>query len=103
MINGRSAPISLHDAWPSANPTAPPHDGHTMRPSDSMAAAIGDDRIKFCYSRRIDFVLVGTVAPDGAGHVESCEVVGDDRYGTWPSDHLGVFCVLRAPSGDAKL
>ena len=76
-----------------------------MRPSDSMAAAthIGDGRIKFCYSRRIDFVLVGTVAPDGAGHVECCEVVGDDRYGTWPSDHHGVFCVLRAPSGDAKL
>ena len=65
--------------------------------ADSMADAIGDERIRFCYSRRIDYVFVGTPGLDGAGHVESCEVVGDDRFGTWPSDHLGVFVKLRAP------
>ena len=69
-----------------------------MCPSDSMAEAIGDARIKYAYPKRIDFVLVGTVAPDGAGHVLSAEVVGDDRFGTWPSDHLGVFARLRAPA-----
>ena len=73
------------------------HVVHTVRPSDSMADAIGDERIRFCYSRRIDYVFVGTPGLDGAGHVESCEVVGDDRFGTWPSDHLGVFVKLRAP------
>jgi endonuclease/exonuclease/phosphatase family metal-dependent hydrolase len=94
---GRSAPLALHDAWPSANCARPEHEGHTMRPSASMAKSLGDPRIHYCYSRRIDFVLVGTPGLDGAGHVESCEVVGDDRFGAWPSDHLAVFASLRAP------
>lgn len=71
---------------------------HAVRPSNSMAVAIGDERIKYCYSRRIDYVFVGTPGLDGAGHVESCEVVGDDRFGAWPSDHFGVFVKLRAPA-----
>jgi hypothetical protein len=74
-----------------------------------MAVALGDERIKYCYSRRIDYVLVGTPGLDGAGHVERADVVGDDRFGgTWPSDHLGVLVQLRAggdgaSSGPSKL
>ena len=96
---GHSAPLALHDAWPSANIGRPEEEGHTMRRSAAMATAIGDPRINYCYSRRIDYVLVGTPGLDGAGHVESCEVVGDDRFGgIWPSDHMGVLAQLRAPS-----
>ena len=65
---------------------------------DSMADKIGDHRIRYAYPKRIDYVFVGTPGADGAGHVLSCEVVGDDRFGTWPSDHLAVFARVRAPA-----
>jgi endonuclease/exonuclease/phosphatase family metal-dependent hydrolase len=97
-INGRTAPLQLHDAWASANPAGPEDTGWTMVPSDSMADKIGDHRIRYAYPKRIDYVFVGTPGADGAGHVLSCEVVGDDRFGTWPSDHLAVFARVRAPA-----
>ncbi len=49
-------------------------------------------------NRRIDYVFVGHPRlPDGAGLVESCQVVCDQAVdGVWPSDHFGVYATLRS-------
>jgi endonuclease/exonuclease/phosphatase family metal-dependent hydrolase len=49
-------------------------------------------------NRRIDYIFVGHPRlPDGAGLVESCQVVCDEAVdGVWPSDHFGVYATLRS-------
>jgi endonuclease/exonuclease/phosphatase family metal-dependent hydrolase len=49
-------------------------------------------------NRRIDYIFVGHPRlPDGAGLVESCQVVCDEEVaGVWPSDHFGVYATLRS-------
>jgi endonuclease/exonuclease/phosphatase family metal-dependent hydrolase len=49
-------------------------------------------------NRRLDYIFVGRPRmPDGAGLVERCEVVCNERKeDIWPSDHFGVYAVLNA-------
>ena len=89
--HGAFSPIAMVDAHSAANPDGIPH-----------AWPAGDSRI--------DYVLVGPTHSDGGGataganavggQVVGCEAVGDDRFGEWCSDHLGVLVTLRAPGGD---
>ena len=46
-------------------------------------------------NKGIDYVLLGSAGPDRAGCVESAEVMQDDRFGDWPSDHPAVVVTLR--------
>jgi endonuclease/exonuclease/phosphatase family metal-dependent hydrolase len=83
-LNGRS--VHFRDAWEAAGRG----DGTTWSNRNSYAAtALEPDR-------RIDYIFVGPPRADGMGMVEECHVVCDDeREGVWPSDHFGVFALLR--------
>lgn len=90
MLTGRAAvPVPrlvFHDAWEVAGDGA----GHTWS-NDNPYAALDLEP-----ARRIDYVLVGWPRAHGAGHVTSCEVIGQDAVdGVVPSDHYGVLATLR--------
>jgi endonuclease/exonuclease/phosphatase family metal-dependent hydrolase len=84
-LNGRS--VHFRDAWAQAGGG----DGTTWSNRNAYARpALEPDR-------RIDYIFVGPPRADGLGLIESCQVVCDDeRDGAWPSDHFGVFAVLRS-------
>lgn len=91
MLTGRAATpqpkLVFHDAWDVAGAGS---DGMTWS-NDNPYAALDLEP-----NRRIDYVLVGWPKAGGAGHVTSCNVVGqapvDDVI---PSDHYGVLAELR--------
>jgi endonuclease/exonuclease/phosphatase family metal-dependent hydrolase len=84
-LNGRS--VYFRDAWEVAGRG----DGITWsNRNDYARPALEPDR-------RIDYIFVGPPRPNGLGLIEECRVVCDDaRDSVWPSDHFGVFAVLRA-------
>jgi len=46
--------------------------------------------------RRIDYIFVAQPRLDGAGTIEQCSVVCNEKVdGAWPSDHFGVFARVR--------
>lgn len=76
----------FRDAWRYAGRG----DGMTWSNRNPYAVAALDPDI------RIDYIFVGPPQPTGVGDVESCLVVCDEPTdGVWPSDHFGVFAVLR--------
>jgi len=85
-IDGSSA--YFVDAWEFAGEG----DGATWSHTNDFA------RGSLLPSRRIDYVFVGHPRmSDGAGLVEHCAVVCNERVDdVWPSDHFGVFAELRA-------
>jgi endonuclease/exonuclease/phosphatase family metal-dependent hydrolase len=86
-LDGRS--FHLFDAFEVANPGEP---GYTWSNANPFAAAECEP------DRRIDYILVGFRAEDGAGRVLSAEVVcNEPRGGAWPSDHFGVAAKLSLP------
>lgn len=47
-------------------------------------------------NRRIDYIFMGAVQPNGVGITESCQLVCDQPDGDiWPSDHFGVYAKCR--------
>lgn len=117
--HGSFAPIAMMDAFPAANP----HD----TPNASWPRVDGVPH-GWPGETRIDYVLVGPPPSSGgnaagagteedaaemgglniietatvaAGQVLSCEAVGDDRFGEWCSDHLGMLVTLRGPGAVA--
>ncbi len=47
-------------------------------------------------NRRIDYIFVAQPRLDGAGTIEQCSVVCNEKVdGVWPSDHFGVLARLR--------
>jgi endonuclease/exonuclease/phosphatase family metal-dependent hydrolase len=47
-------------------------------------------------NRRIDYIFVAQPRLDGAGTIDHCSVVCNERVdGVWPSDHFGVFAGVR--------
>ena len=90
MLTGRTsipvAKLVFHDAWEVAG-VGP---GLTWSNENPYAA------IDLEPSRRIDYVFVGWPRAHGAGHVTSCEVIGQQPVdGVVPSDHYGVLAELR--------
>ena len=84
-LDGRSA--YWNDAWRVAG-----------RGSDGITWSNRNDYARTAWEpdRRIDYVFAGYATRDGRGHVEDCRVVCDDeRAGVWPSDHFGVYALLR--------
>jgi endonuclease/exonuclease/phosphatase family metal-dependent hydrolase len=50
-------------------------------------------------NRRIDYIFIAQPRLDGAGMIEHCSVVCDEKVDdVWPSDHFGVFARLRTKS-----
>jgi endonuclease/exonuclease/phosphatase family metal-dependent hydrolase len=83
-LGGRS--FHLFDAFEVAHPSAA---GFTWDNRNPYAAT---NRVP---DQRIDYILVGVRAADGAGQVLAAEVVCDEpRVGSWPSDHFGVCAHL---------
>jgi endonuclease/exonuclease/phosphatase family metal-dependent hydrolase len=53
-------------------------------------------------NRRIDYIFVAQPQLDGAGTIERCSIVCNQRIdGIWPSDHFGVFACVRASARDS--
>ncbi len=47
-------------------------------------------------NRRIDYIFVAQPRLDGAGTIEHCSVVCNEKVGdVWPSDHFGVLARVR--------
>jgi endonuclease/exonuclease/phosphatase family metal-dependent hydrolase len=47
-------------------------------------------------NRRIDYIFIAQPRLDGAGTIEQCSVVCNEKVGdVWPSDHFGVFARVR--------
>ena len=91
-LDGRSC--HLWDAFELVHPDDP---GYTWTNVNPFAA---EDRNP---DRRIDYVLVGVRAGDGAGRVLDARLVCDSpREDVWPSDHLGVAAVLASPGRSAE-
>ena len=93
MLTGRMAvpvpKLVFHDGWEVANAGAS-DPGFTWSNDNPFGARDLEP------SRRIDYVFVGWPKEGGAGHVEACEVVGQDAVdGIVPSDHYGVLATLR--------
>ena len=81
--------VYFQDAWRVSGGRGP---GHTWDNRNTFAAAEHEP------DRRIDYVFVGHVRPDGAGRVESAQVVCDRALtGTFASDHFGVVADLVSP------
>lgn len=54
-------------------------------------------------NRRIDYIFVAQPRLDGAGAIECCSVVCNERVDdAWPSDHFGVFAQVRVTDGDCR-
>lgn len=46
-------------------------------------------------SARPDYVFIGPAGPDGAGHVQSIQIIGNEPVdGVWPSDHYALLAEL---------
>jgi endonuclease/exonuclease/phosphatase family metal-dependent hydrolase len=86
-LNGHS--VYFQDAWRVAGGAGP---GWTWDNRNSFAAAEHEP------DRRIDYVFVGHVRPDGAGRVEAARVVCDRSLtGTFASDHFGICADIATP------
>jgi endonuclease/exonuclease/phosphatase family metal-dependent hydrolase len=90
MLSGKTTlpvpKLVLHDAWEMAGDGP----GHTWSNDNPYA------RLDLEMSRRIDFIWSGWPRAGGAGHVTSCEVIGQEAIdGVVPSDHYGVLAELR--------
>jgi endonuclease/exonuclease/phosphatase family metal-dependent hydrolase len=78
--------LQLLDAFDVASPAQL---GYTWCNANPFAAA---EKLP---DQRIDYILVGVPAEDGAGRVLSADVVcNEPRGGIWPSDHFGVAAQL---------
>ena len=75
-INGATAPNAMADALSTVSPDA--------------------------QQESIDFVLVDAESA-AAAQIQSCEVVQDERFGEWPSDHPAIVVHLRGAAGSGKL
>ena len=77
----------FQDAWRLAGDGGP---GLTWSSANPHAAA------EYEPDRRIDYIFSGFHVDTGAGRPLECRVVADEPVdGVWPSDHFGVFAVLR--------
>lgn len=91
MITGeRTANVKglvLHDAWTAAGNLGPGFtwDNHNPNTFEALQP-----------NRRLDYVFVGRPKSNGAGHVLTATIIGDQHSnGLYPSDHYGVLCELR--------
>ncbi len=93
-IDGRG--VYLHDAWAVAGDRRDPGITWSNRNPHARANLEPD--------RRIDYVFAGYPKRDGIGLLEDCRVVcNDEKDGAWPSDHFGVFAVLRTDPVDGAV
>ncbi len=53
--------------------------------------------------RRIDYIFVSPIAPDGRGRIEDCRIVLDqgDSSGCFPSDHFALYAELQLSTDPA--
>lgn len=91
MMTGEAIPpvegLFFHDAWPAAGRTEPGFTWDNGNPLTNPALQP---------NRRLDYVFVGGPRPDGAGHVLSAEIAGNQpTKGLYPSDHFALVVDLR--------
>lgn len=93
-LGGRG--VYLHDAWAVAGDRSDPGITWSNRNPHARANLEPD--------RRIDYVFTGYPRRNGVGLLEECRVVcNDEKDGVWPSDHFGVFAVLRTEPVDGAV
>ena len=84
--------VCYQDAWETVHPREP---GFTF---DAVNPLVRRGEVATAVSRRIDYVLVRSVAHGPTLQVVSCErLFTDPEDGVWASDHFGVLAELAVP------